>query len=368
MDIVIFLPDLRTGGVERIMLNLAKSLNANGEAVSIVVATRRGDFQNQVDDGINVVDLNIPRTPVGILGAVPYFATYIRKKQPDVIISSKPHANITAICSNILSGKKSKTIVTEHDIKSDVLSYFGTKKTRITFFLASHIYNYSDQIVAVSESVKEDLVDTFNLNSEDVIVIHNPVITDDFHEKRNQATKFPYFNSDEYEVILTVARLDPRKNIPGLINAVSMLEWDKKLKLVIFGEGRERERLEKVIEEDNLEDLVDLPGYTENPYPYMREASVFVLPSLSEGLPTVLIEALGCGCPIVATECSSGPPEILGNGEYGELVPTKNDQELANSILKILSNPPDSEKLQKRSEDFSSDEISREYMKLIKSI
>jgi len=106
---------------------------------------------------------------------------------------------------------------------------------------------------------------------------------------------------------------------------------------MILGDGPERSSLEALVAERGLTGSVDLPGWISNPYPYMAHAGVFVLSSRWEGLPSVLIEALFCGVPVVATDCLSGPREILEGGRYGALVPVGNEDALAAAIERALT-------------------------------
>ena len=110
---------------------------------------------------------------------------------------------------------------------------------------------------------------------------------------------------------------------------------------------------------------ISMPGFVESPYAYMSRASAFVLSSRWEGLPTVLIEAMACGCPVVATDCPSGPREILDMGLYGPLVPVENADALAAAMLQVLEQPPDKDKLRQRGMKFSVDRAVHEYLGLV---
>jgi glycosyltransferase involved in cell wall biosynthesis len=127
-----------------------------------------------------------------------------------------------------------------------------------------------------------------------------------------------------------------QKDFPTLINAFARLRQSRPARLLILGEGPERPMLEALLAQLGVEQDVSLPGFVKNPYPYMARASVFAMSSRWEGLPTVLIEALYCGAPIVATDCPSGPSEILRNGEIGRLVPMKEPTALAEAIKAAL--------------------------------
>lgn len=140
-------------------------------------------------------------------------------------------------------------------------------------------------------------------------------------------------------MILGVGRLTPAKDYPNLIRAFGLVKQQRDARLMILGEGELRPELEALVDELGLNDSVALPGFVDNPYAYMAHASVFALSSFWEGLPTVLIEAVGIGTPVVSTDCKSGPREILDGGKYGILVPVQDSDALASGILDAMESP-----------------------------
>jgi glycosyltransferase involved in cell wall biosynthesis len=114
-----------------------------------------------------------------------------------------------------------------------------------------------------------------------------------------------------------------------------------------------RSRLKNLIRKLGIQDRVDLPGFVDNPFPYYEEASLFVLSSVYEGFGNVIVEALACGCPVVSTDCPSGPQEILEGGKWGRLVPVNDVEALAEAMWETLADPPDPEPLRRRADAFS---------------
>src|SRR5690606_8901187 len=139
-------------------------------------------------------------------------------------------------------------------------------------------------------------------------------------------------------------------------------------RLVILGEGPERDRLEDLAHDLYVEDDVNLPGFIDNPFAYMARAGVFALSSRFEGLPGVLIQAMACGCPVVSTDCPSGPAEILERERFGPLVPVGDDEALARAILATLDRPPSRERLRGRAKRFTSDRAAEEVIALVESL
>jgi glycosyltransferase involved in cell wall biosynthesis len=147
-----------------------------------------------------------------------------------------------------------------------------------------------------------------------------------------------------------------------MLRALVVLRSRRAVKLAILGEGPERPSLETLIAELGLSDDVRLLGFQTNPYAYMARAAGFVLSSLWEGFPNVLVEALACGCRVVSTDCPSGPAEILDGGRFGYLVPMGDITALANGMAAVLDGPCRPEQLLKRAAEYSLDKIAGQYL------
>ena len=177
------------------------------------------------------------------------------------------------------------------------------------------------------------------LSPNDVQVIYNPIVTPELQKKAVSNLEHPWFRTGEPPVVLGVGRLTTQKAFSVLIEAFAQVKKSQPARLLILGEGEERPMLEALIKQFGLEQDVSLPGFVSNPYPYMAHAALFVLSSKWEGLPTVLVEAMSLRTPVIATDCPSGPQEILGNGQYGRLVPMDDPDALALAIQDSLANP-----------------------------
>jgi glycosyltransferase involved in cell wall biosynthesis len=158
-------------------------------------------------------------------------------------------------------------------------------------------------------------------------------------QKAHQPLEHPWFQAGQPPVILGVGRLEEQKDFPTLLKAFALLRKKVNARLVILGEGKLRAVLETLIQELGIENHVQLAGFTSNPYAFMKRADVFVLSSVLEGLPTVLIEAMALGTPVVSTDCKSGPKEITEHAGYGTLVPIQNPEALALALEKTLAAP-----------------------------
>jgi len=330
--IAIFLPSLRGGGAERVMVNLAKAFAKNNFQVDLVLAKAEGPYLSQISNDIRIVDLNVSRVALSLFP----LARYLRKNKPFALISALNHANIIAILAAKASLAKTKILVTEHSTLSRSLLYPVNFRTKLIPLFMKFCYPLADHVIAVSNGVADDLSKTLNLSRSKIKVIYNPVVTDELFEKANEEVDHPWFKDKHPPVILAVGRLTEAKDYPTLIKAFYHVRQQKEAKLVILGDGEKREELLNLIKDMGLERDVDIIGFVQNPYAYMKRCSVFVLSSKWEGLPSVLVEALACGANVISTDCPSGPREILESGKYGCLVRVGDEKGLAKEILKKL--------------------------------
>jgi glycosyltransferase involved in cell wall biosynthesis len=226
-------------------------------------------------------------------------------------------------------------------------------------------YLAADGITAVSQGIAEDLVCSFGLPRERVTTIYNPVVTPELLAQAQAPLDHPWFAPDAPPVILGVGRLHPQKDFPTLLRAFARVRAVRVVRLVILGEGEQRAALQQLVAELGLTKDVALPGFVGNPFAYMARAGVFVLSSAYEGLPGVLIQALACGCPVVSTDCPSGPGEILEQGAYGPLVGVGDVAALAQAMLALLAHPPAAERLRHRAAEFSLDRAVDRYWRVL---
>ena len=334
MKIALFLPSLRGGGAERVMVNLARGFVERGLRVDLVLAKAEGPYLSQVPKEVRVVDLGARR----VLYSLPGLVRYLRRERPQAMLSALNHANIVAIWAKLLARVQTNLVVAEHNTLSRSTQNASSVRVKLLPFLIKTFYPYADAVVAVSRGVAEDLVTTTKLPMEKIKVIYNPVITPELFAKAEEPLDHPWFRPGEPPVVLGVGRLTQQKDFPTLIRAFALVRKERPARLMILGEGEERPKLEALVRELRLEEDVVLPGFVDNPYKYMKRAAVFVLSSKWEGLPTALIEALALGIRVVATNCPSGPEEVLEGGKWGRLVPVGDPAGLAQAILDRLNN------------------------------
>jgi glycosyltransferase involved in cell wall biosynthesis len=322
-----FLPGLYDGGAERIMLNLAEGIASRGYSIDLVLARAEGPFMDDIPDSVRLVDLKATR----VLSSTPALVRYLRQERPIALLSIL-YANIVALWARRLAGIPLRIILGEHNTLSSVAR--GENDLRLRFYpvIAKWFYPWADGIVAVSGGVADDLAQTIKIPRERIQVIYNPIVTQDLFDKSKALLEHPWFKSGEPPVLLAVGRLTEQKAFDVLIRAFAQARKNHRVRLVILGEGEERLRLDALIREYGLEQDISMPGFVPNPYAYMAHAAAFVLSSRWEGLPTVVVEAMALGIPIISTNCPSGPREILQDGKYGTLVPVEDPSALADAI------------------------------------
>ncbi|QCC50370.1 glycosyltransferase [Halapricum salinum] len=360
--VAIYLPELTPGGAQRVTVDLANGLAERGHDVALLVSYPGGQLRPEVDDSVAVVELATPAIPgLGIVASIPSLARYLRRERPRILFSAMTYANVVATLAARLSASGTPVAIVEH---TTVGMEMGGKRD-VTNHLARWIYPLADRVIAVSEGVAESIRERTRVDPDQVVVLPNPVPVETIRQRADGDVIVPWLDDPDLDVVLWVGRFAPEKDLPTLLAAFDRLHDRRpETRLVLAGTGDERERVERLVSERGLGDAVAFPGYVD-PAPYMARASVFALSSTYEGLPTVLVEALACGCPVVSTDCPSGPREILGEEEWGRLVPVGDAAALADALAASLDEPPDPDLLRERAENFASDRVLGEYESLI---
>lgn len=330
-----FLPSLAGGGAERVMLNLAKSFAEREEPVDLVLAQAEGPYLSQVPSTVRTVDLKAGR----VMASLPALVRYLKTEQPRALLSALDHANVIALLAKVFSGSRARVAVSIHNTSSVETANARSLRERLTPLWVRPFYPLANAVIAVSGGVADDFSQVTGFPRRRIEVIYNPVITPDLWVKAEAPLDHPWFAPGEPPVVLGVGRLTKQKDFANLIRAFALVRATRPARLLILGEGEDRPMLEALAGELGLGAVVSLPGFVQNPYAYMRRAGAFVLSSAWEGLPTVLIEALALGTPVVSTDCPSGPLEVLEGGKYGALVPLADPQALGRAILQALDKP-----------------------------
>ena len=331
INAAIYIHDLSPGGVERQCLVLAQELQARGVDVVLVVHQLRGELVPLLPPGVPVVNLHSART----LQDVWRLRRFLRDKQPDVFMANVDHNNIAAALAKTVAGSKTKLVICQHNpLTAGFHATVNWKHRLVPWFywgLASRI----DHAVAVSDGLAGEIIDA-GLPPAKVSTISNAVIGEDFGARASQPVRHPWLTDKDRPVFVTAGRLVEMKDHRNLLRAFARHVGQRPARLMLLGVGPMLDELRALAGSLGITEHVAFEGFVSNPLPYMREADAFVLSSRSEGFGNVLVEAMGCGTPVVSTDCPHGPADILAHGKYGILVPPRDPEALAGALDQVL--------------------------------
>ena len=395
-----FVPHFGFGGGQKVSVAVAVELANRGHNVAIAVCDARGPLLEQIPSNIRIVPLQavsswrvradtVKADPKGLgafLGPIileselhsslyyfPDLARYLRQERPYALFSAGIHENAGAFLARKLAGAETTRLLLRED--NDLSHGHSLGRGRHRFLLPPLIRrSYADAhaIIAVSRGVAEDLTARTGIRPERIVTIYNPVAPINLAERAAQPVDHPWFAAGQPPVILGASRLSKSKDFPTLVRAFAQVRRRIPARLVILGSAateaktaKQRQMLLDLAAKLGVADDISLPGFVLDPFPYMARASVFVLSSRHEGFGNGLAEAMAVGCPLVSTDCPSGPAEILDGGKRGRLVPVGDAAAMAEALLDSLENPPDREVLRKCGRMYSVDHIVDSYEELM---
>lgn len=355
-----FIPTLSGGGAERVVVNLLQAFDRNEVAPILVTGSATGPFADKIASDVEVIDLQTPR----MRNAAGPLRDLMNQRRFDLFISHLSHANIATLRAAKRTKNKPTLAVVEHMTMS---AYRGQRwRDRLIKPLAKRLYPMADHIVCVSQAAARDLETVLALPKDSVRTIYNPVVSPEIQSLARAPLQHS-LNSFPGTLLLGVGRLSEQKDFSTLIQAFAQLypKIQGEVHLAILGTGEQHTRLTELIRQLELQSMVSLVGFQENPYAWMKRADLFVLSSRWEALPTVLIEAMACGTNIVSTDCPSGPREILATEFLEHLTQVGDPDSLAERIIQALQHSPDKEALQRSANRFSYSQAATAYTNLI---
>ncbi len=349
------------GGLSHVMLNLMNEMAGQGLNVHILLNNPEIPELKQLHPAVKKVLLGDAGGP----GRIFSLAAWLKERGPDVLFSNREPANRTSVIAKMISGSRTKVAFRVGMPMKRALQRRNLVKRWLRQSYIRFSYNRADVIIANAKGVAEDIAVVTGLPLTRINVLPNPTVSRLLFEKAGEDIDHPWLERGQPPVIMGVGRLARQKDFPTLIKAFSMVKKQTQTRLMILGEGKERAALQDLIDSLGLTDSVELYGYCPNPFALLKRAALFVLSSAWEGLPNVLIEAMALGVPVVATDCRSGPAEILDKGRYGRLVPVGNAEEMAGAILAALSDPPAREVLQRAAGRYEASRCTLAYIKAL---
>lgn len=354
--IALFTSFFSTNGVSINRITLAKEFLRMGYQVDFVVSHNTDASKNTVPQECNIFELGTMRPR----DMVPLIGKYLRAERPDAMIAASWPNTAAAILAKSIYMRSLRLVVSEHSHFREAPEM--SKKDRfILKYFSRWLYMLATKVIAVSEGTKKGVSEVTGLNLKEIKVIYNPL-------RPMPATEFL---AEDHELadwwgtsrtLLAVGRLEAAKDYTTLLKAFSIVASREDAKLIILGEGGCRNALEDLIKELELSNVVRLPGFRSEIFPFYNGADLFVLSSYNEGFGNVILEALSVGVPVVSTDCLSGPAEILGDGTWGKLAKVGSPVDLADKMLSALNEDHDKKKLIERSQFFSPPRIAQEYI------
>lgn len=342
-DVAFILPDFRMGGAEKVALRVIEHLVSRGCSVDLVLFRRDGELLDLLPSEVRIFDLGARRIRNGLRPLV----RYLKREKPGTIQASMWPITIVAIVANLLAGRRSKVVVSNHAILSaEFPSFF---RRAMIGWTTKIFYPWADTRIAVSRGASQDVAALSSLSPAEFTVVHNPVHLPDTI-KGDAAADAAWAGARLR--ILTVGRLKAIKDQALLIRALARIPSEADARLVIAGSGELESELKALAAEERVLDRVCFIGSVEDPWPLYATASVFVLPSLEESFGNVLVEALHAGLPIVSTP-TVGAREVLSNGRYGTLIDDPTPDKLAASIVAAAAVEPDRAALKDRAQQLS---------------
>ncbi|MBD8081920.1 glycosyltransferase [Chryseobacterium caseinilyticum] len=328
ISVIFILPDLETGGAERIVTTIANHLSRDRFEPKILLLRKEGGYLNILKKDVEIIDINTER----IRHSLKPILKEIYRRKPDIVFSG--YGEVNAYLSMFIKlFPKTKFIARE----TNVVSQHVTKK-EIKFFY--HFYNNYQQIIAQSDDMMHDLVRNFKVNRSKIVKINNPVDFD-FIDGKLAISRKPECYKYNYKNVVAIGNLSARKGFDNLLKVFSRLK-NEKILLHILGDGKDREILHQMKEFLGLKNIV-FHGRQENPYEFLKYADLFILSSRYEGFPNVLLEAGACGTYSLANNCPGGINEIIQHETNGEVSDIENHEDFSQKIMQILHRSYDHE-------------------------
>nr|WP_062051365.1 glycosyltransferase [Bacillus sp. JCM 19034] len=330
VKILFFIYQMGGGGAARTLLNIMNNVDRERFIPYLVTLNMNGSYERELKKDITFIKLETAR----LSRSIGRLKEIIQEEEIDIVFSTIPRVNTIAIIANRLARRKAVNIIREAD------NLGGSVKENIQLLGFGMIYKLAHQIVSLSEGVKRNLVRRYKVKPSDIEVIYNPVDLQMIETKIDQGKLDPeheaLFETAD-KVIVTAGRLVKQKDQETLLKAFAKVNETIKCQLILLGEGPLKESLVSLTNQLEIADRVHFLGFQSNPYLYFAKSDLFVLTSIHEGFSHVIAEALATGTPVVATDCLSGPREVLNHGKYGQLCKVADVREVAEKMQMVLS-------------------------------
>lgn len=349
------------GGVERMVLNLVRQMAEQGLHIDLVLIRDESRHLRELPSGVNIVRLGTRHSGL----SVGPLRRYLQDRRPPVLLAAKDRAGRAALVARHRARVDTRIFIRLGTTLSEALEGKSGLHKWFRYRPMRRLYHRAEGIIAVSRGVAADVQAITGLPDVRIHVVRNPVITPELEARAAEPAPHPWLSDGGEPVVMGMGRLTRQKDFPTLIRAFARLRERMAARLVILGEGADREALSALARELGLHDHLLMPGFQSNPYAWLSRARLFVLSSLWEGSPNALTEAMALGIPVVSTDCRSGPREVLDGGHFGTLVPTGDSAAMAEAMEHTLAKPPPADTLRGAVEDYRAEVSARRYLEVM---
>ena len=333
MKIAVVTPRFSLSGVPLAQVRFARALARRGHSVKLIVGFVDPAYQLPELAGIKIEVWDLPKVRNLLLPLV----RFLRTEKPDVVFSAEDHLNTILLIAALVSRTRAKISGSSRVTPFDTYSNTPFTKRWVLKHLTRLMFRRADALTCVSKDMVIQYQSVFRDSPH--VCVYNIVDDEISRARKHELVEHPWLVDKTMPVLVAAGRLAPWKGFEDLIEAMALLTHKRHVRLLILGDGPQRSELQQLIEARGLCASVALVGYVENPLKYFSRCDVFVLSSLVEGLPNVLVEAMMCGCTAVSTDCPTGPNEVLQAGKYGYLVPMRDPVAMAAAIERALDSP-----------------------------
>jgi len=348
-------------GVDRLAQHLLPAMARRGYRVDLLKVRRHGP-------DLAAVAAETPRLEVVELGSrhtyacIPAIVRYLRRRRPLVMLSDKDRVNRTALLARALSGVPTRLYLRSGTTLSVSLANRGAFQRRLQRWSFARLYRHAAGVLVPSQGAAADLAAYAGLDAAQIQVVPTPVVPATLLDTPLPTPEHPWFHDPAAPLILGVGELSRRKDFMTLLRGFAQLRAQRCCRLMILGEGSEREALLAEAVALGVADDVTLPGFVPRPYAEIAHADLFALSSRWEGMPLVLVEALALGTAVVATDCPSGPRELLADGDQGRLVPVGDAAALAAALAATLAAPLHADALRETARPYTIEAATTAYL------
>ncbi|MES9968947.1 MAG: glycosyltransferase [Candidatus Thiodiazotropha sp.] len=358
--VCLFILKFGDGGVERMMVNIARGLSLIGVRVDFIVKETEAPYLHLLPPEVRVIRFQVVKQKA----ALPKLIDYLKRDDPDILLSAKILDDQLA-----LKAKRRHTGRTRFFLRpgTALLSRMRARGTHpLRRWLKQRqlrsLFNHADGVIAVSQGVADEVMELSAIDGEKINVIRNPTITPELYRQAEEPVDEPWLAAGQPPLILGIGGLRRQKDFPTLMRAFALVRQQLPCRLMLLGQGNKEGQLLKLAQELGLQDDFRLAGFVANPYAYLKGANLFVLSSLWEGSPNVLTEAMALGTSCVSTDCPSGPHEVTRAGEVAPLVPMGDPERLAAAMLQTLREPLDPQRLKEAVSEYTLEKSARGYL------